>query len=569
VATNIPANAWPAYNPESEGSSFVLPLASEPGVPYTNFMVLSNSTYIAPDGVFVPETGIFERTPGTTNLHVPRWQLTLRTRLRFALVDTSLGLDRIVDYVNLDSTEQPLDISDALMRETPDTYSCDPQSTIYTPSASISSMWCTNRLEGSTADTVPTFGIMNQIYASMGLTAPDWNNSKNEFPAGMTKEQAIAFFVGQFTPGYLAQSNTFNAPFQPFRNIYLVTSWQANDPLVHYTIGDLKVLQRTNSFLLDNPDAPLATVLGHINRRYEPWGGNPKIGAVNAPLYDLTVKDPLPSVLGGSDDWDFPTNQTADASWLGRVHRGTPWQTIYLKAPGTSLSNWMRWTGNTQLLTNWNGNDGLTYDAFFTQPTNDWRLASLLVSLLNTNAPRTLRSVNQSSTAAWCGLLDGMIVLTNTALGQLTPITMSSNSPQATAIVAALDAMRSGQPGQRFNNPADILATPELSTASPWLDLSSPDQLDWGLSDEAYEAIPCQLLPLLRPDSIGSISQSGGALQVQFSGSDGYAYAVQSSSNLLSWTPIGTNYPANGFFKVADTPPPGSLRRYYRSLLLP
>ena len=83
--------------------------------------------------------------------------------------------------------------------------------------------------------------------------------------------------------------------------------------------------------------------------------------------------------------------QTPDASWLGRVHRGTPWQTLYLKAPGATLPSWMQWTGNGQLLTNWNGSYGLTYDAFFTQPTNDWRLASLLVSLLNTNDPRTLR----------------------------------------------------------------------------------------------------------------------------------------------------------------------------------
>ena len=36
VATNIPANTWPAYNPGIEGTSFMLPLASGPGVPYTN-----------------------------------------------------------------------------------------------------------------------------------------------------------------------------------------------------------------------------------------------------------------------------------------------------------------------------------------------------------------------------------------------------------------------------------------------------------------------------------------------------------------------------------------------------
>ena len=569
VVTNIAANTWRAYNPARESFSFVLPLTSATGAPYTNHVVLTNATYNASSDTFVPLTGIFERPPGTSNLYVPHWLLNVRTRLRFTLIDTSVSPNRIVDYVNLDSTESLLDITDALMHDASGIYSCDPQSTTYTPSASIGGMWCTNRAGGSTDNSVPTFGVMNQIEASLGHTSPDWNYSRNDFPAGITKDQAIAFFVAQFTPGYLRSSNTFAAPFQPFRNIYIVTEWEANDPLVHYMISDLKNVQRTNSYYLDIPDTKLANLLGHINRRYEPWGGNPKLGAVNVPAYDLTLKDPVLRGYGRSDDWDFPTNNSPNLGWLGRVHRGTPWQTLYLKAPGTSLSNWMTWTGNTQLLTNWNGTEGLTYDAFFTQPTNDWRLAGLLVSLLTTNAPRTLPSVNQPSAAAWCGLLDGMTVLTNTAPDQLTQVIMSSNSPQAATIAAALNAMRSSQPGQRFNNPSDILAAPELSTASPWLDLSSPSQLDWGLTDEAFEAIPCQLLPLLRPDSIGSISQSGGALQVQFSGADGYAYAVQSSSNLLSWTPVSTNHPANGFFNFADTLPPGSPRRYYRSLLLP
>jgi hypothetical protein len=562
VVTNVAPNAWLEYNPGLEGPSFILPLTGGPGVPYTNCVFLPASTYSASSDSFVPLTGVFERTPGTSNLYVPHWQLNVRTRLRFALIDTSVSPFRIVDYVNLDSAADLLgtstvDLSSALASDV----NCG---TFYTPSGSYGSMWCTNTMAGWPANSV-TFGIMNQIAASMGRVTADWNASKNEFPAGMSVAQAEAFFLGQFMPGYLAQSNIFAAPYQPFRNIYVVTEWEANDPLVHYTVGDLRNLQRTNNLVLDSAYPTLVNLLGHINRRYEPWGGNPKYGPVNAPLYDLTVKDPVPSVHGSSDDWDFPTNQTADASWLGRVHRGTSWQTLYLKAPGANLLSWMQWTGNGQLLTNWNGSCGLTYDAFFTQPTNDWRLVSLLVSLLDTNDPRTLRSVNQTSTASWCGLLDGMTVLTNTGAGQFTPILMSSNSPQATTIAAALNAMRSSQPGQRFNNPSDILATPELSTASPWLDLSSPTDL----SDEACEAIPSQLLPLLRPDSIGSVSQSGGALQVQFSGSDGYAYAVQSSSNLLSWTTISTNYPANGFFNFTATPPPGSPRRYYRSLLLP
>ena len=141
--------------------------------------------------------------------------------------------------------------------------------------------------------------------------------------------------------------------------------------------------------------------------------------------------------------------------------------------------------------------------------------------------------------------------------GRLCP----SNSPQAATIAAALGrgAFQPAQPV--FPDIGDILATPELSMASPWLDLSSTAQLESSMNDEAYEAIPSQLLPLLRPDSIGSVSQSGGTLQVQFTGADGYAYAVQTSSNLLDWTPVSTNYPANGSFNFVDTPPPGSPRR--------
>ena len=87
------------------------------------------------------------------------------------------------------------------------------------------------------------------------------------------------------------------------------------------------------------------------------------------------------------------------------------------------------------------------------------------------------------------------------------------------------------------------------------------------MTDAAYEAIPAQLLPLLRPDSVGSATLAGGTLQIQFTGADGYAYTVQTSSNLLNWTSVATNYPTNGYFAFPGTPSPGSPRRYYRSAL--
>jgi len=108
----------------------------------------------------------------------------------------------------------------------------------------------------------------------------------------MSKEQAIAFFLGQFTPGYLRQSNTFAAPYQPFRNIYKVSDWQANDPLVHYTIGDLKNLLNTNSFLLDYPqpkDLPI-NALAKVNDRYEPWAATRTMASSMCPCSRCGLK---------------------------------------------------------------------------------------------------------------------------------------------------------------------------------------------------------------------------------------------------------------------------------------
>ena len=64
--------------------------------------------------------------------------------------------------------------------------------------------------------------------------------------------------------------------------------------------------------------------------------------------YNLALKDPL---VYSSDYWNFPTGQPLNLNWLGQVHRGTPWQTIYLKATDIlttagGLNTWTNWTGD-------------------------------------------------------------------------------------------------------------------------------------------------------------------------------------------------------------------------------
>ena len=69
---------------------------------------------------------------------------------------------------------------------------------------------------------------------------------------------------------------------------------------------------------------------GVLNDRYMPWGGNVRIHRSPIPiLINRTIKDPL---VWSSDYWGFPANKLPTTGWLGRVHRGTPWQTVYLKS---------------------------------------------------------------------------------------------------------------------------------------------------------------------------------------------------------------------------------------------
>jgi hypothetical protein len=257
-----------------------------------------------------------------------------------------------------------------------------------------------------------------------------------------------------------------------------------------------------------------------------------------------------------SDDWDFPSGEPLSLQTIGRIHRGTPWQTIYLKSgnilqPPTDLLSWKHWIGDMD-------ND----IAFQTAPTNDWHLVGLLAPLINTNDLRQLLSVNNPDSEKWLSALDGFSAFTNSTPQQ--EILLSSNSPQARVIADAISRTRLAQSGNYFWNIGDILPTPELSDASPWLNTNYFNYQP--LSDSAMEAIPSQLLPLLRADSIGVIAPANSSPQIQFTGYDGFSYVIEQSSNLMDWTAVSTNVPADGVFDFVPAKTAGAI--FYRSKLL-
>jgi hypothetical protein len=335
------------------------------------------------------------------------------------------------------------------------------------------------------------------------------------------------------------------------------------------------------------PNPSPAPAFNVLNDRYQPWGiqytNNLVQTGSNAVVpspYGLDVRDPL---VWGSDFWNFPTNLLSDLTGLGQVHRGTPWQTIYLKEAdvlqildanddaGSGTNTWVAWTGDDNIP-----------DAAIMDPVNDRQLASLLISLLSTNDPTQLMSVNDPNIGDWLNVLNGLTVYSNSlSLPNINfpagvrlsttydTYVMASNSPQAEMIATNIAQARATQPNGNFYSVGDILSAPELTENSPWLDTTNANQIKYGISDAVYEAIPAQLLLLLRPDSIGALSLTNGVVNLQFSGSDAFSYELQESTDLVNWIPISTNSPVQGSFNVSLPSAPNSPETFYRSVLLP
>jgi hypothetical protein len=571
-------NSWPGAAPWYAGNpnaaSFLIPLN-------VSALMLTNSVYrssyasgaalgtpaISPPG-FVPTNNFagfvqFE-TNSPNGFYLPQFGVLMTNQLQVFMLDLTNGVYHVIDYVHFAGPDSSFNVNANLA-------DVDGVNNV--------GVWNTNYPPGSGAlPTAPTFGILNQIAYSKNSAPPVedglWSSDPGALPSGTIAQQQ-AFFTAFFIPGNHF-GNTTNlllsvvAPYSPTRYIVQYLTWQANDPLVHYLASDI-----------DSPSPNISTTpqpgvshynagqavsgltnlnLGFLNDRYMPWGGNPILAAngqatqYDANLYNMAERDPL---VSSSDDWNFPVGQSLGSSWIGQVHRGTPWQTIYLKstdilAADDGLSTWITWTGDSDAT-----------DAAAMSPMQDWRLASLLASLFNTNNFTSLFRVNNPNPNAWQGLLNGLTALTNIP-DEFDSVLISSNSSQASAIANAIQSERAVQPRQIFSDVGDILATPQLAEQSPFLTGVDTNII----SDANYEIIPSQLLSLLRADSTGSIGLMNSQPVVQFTGYDGHPYAIQTSSDLVNWVSISTNYPVNGVFSFTNSTTLNTNQQFYRSVLL-
>jgi len=575
-------NTWPGYNPivDPLGSlaAFQIPLD-------TNVTAVPPSIYRFNVGGLPYLTTNFG-LPFETNLNIngnllpqPHWCLTMSNNVRVIIMDTAVSPCHIIDYVQLAGPDSSRDLTGEIITNY--------DAPVISAQAGGNQLWNTNIQSGTLSAAI---GVISQIGVALGNYTPGAASGAWDSPSQTQRENEIAGFNAFFgftppppyTPGELqaiaaaSATTSIQAPFIPIATVVQHISWQANDPLMHYLASDLNwqnavVLDRyVDNLTNNNPNG----TLGILNQSYRPWGGNPLMAGSDPNPYNLALKDPL---VRRSDDWDFPTNESLSGAWLGRVHRGTPWQTIYLKASdildqtngsGTDIgtNTWLAWTGDTDAT-----------DAVAMAPVQDWHLASLLAYLMNTNDLQSLLSVNNPNTNTWLNLFNGLMALTNDlsdtqiASGtapEFDPLVISSNSPQASFMVNAIQSAQASQPGDFFRDVGDILAIPRLTEQSPFLNWNDSVQQQGGISDEAYEIIPSQLLTLLRADSIGSITSTKGQITAQFTGYDDHTYAIEGSSNLVDWKSINTNLPAHGAFSFTNAAPANAKLQFYRSVLL-
>jgi hypothetical protein len=300
--------------------------------------------------------------------------------------------------------------------------------------------------------------------------------------------------------GKATSQPAFDCPCKPTYIIQYPTNWVANDPLVHYTLedltwtGDTETLQVEDDSIAQVP-IPLTNSIGKVSPRYSPWGLGDN--TTNTTITNMLFKDPN---ITSSAAWNFPTNKFPSVGWIGRVHRGTPWQTVFLKADSSqSYALWSNWANPFWVTTI---NTVIPPESY---PTNDWPLVDVFTTALNDNAARGLLSVNQTNDPAWAAVFAGVIALTNSNFGvQIMPnnngvmgyVQNYTNLVDLNSLYYGINAFRTNQPNGLFHKVGYILGASALTTTSPFLGGNASTVPD--LTDEMVERIPQQTLSLLK-----------------------------------------------------------------------
>ncbi len=405
-----------------------------------------------------------------THWPVYNWTVNITNHVVYALFDGPLAKGVLLDYVNLGPFGSSLPIEHIL----------DTASASGSPggafggggSGVLGGLWV--RGNATDAPNSPASqGMLNQIQQGM-TNATYQNDMKGVAANSINLPYHAGFFFGDPAPAIAVVTN--------------MPVFVANDPMVHYTIDDLINPGIVSYAALAPPPVPMVTnTLGVVNAtRYLPWGAN---GVSTIGSNDMLYRDPL---MFSATNWDFPTNKFPGIGWLGRVHRGTPWQTIYLKAdnPANSTTPTNLWA-SSWVTTPWFAPE----HAPETYPTNDWKLLDLFTCAPNDDAVRGLLSVNQTNVAAWAALYAGVMAPTNsTDTTQILPGDVY-NLVDA-SVPNTINDWRANYTNGVFHHIGEILGAPALTTQSPFLAMHNVSATS--VNDEIVERIPQQTMGLVK-----------------------------------------------------------------------
>ncbi len=480
ATTNIVANSW--LGATNLDFAPVRPFNFR--IPLTNIMSYMPPMQYSHSGTtFVNTNNGFEVLPAGDALYIPQWKIQATNRLQYLVIRNN----RVVDVVNSGDLAFTIDVTGNLQKSGLD-------------GNNLFGMWDTNQPPNWSSP----IGIANQLNISSNLFYPNADNLWKSYNETVSDRPGSVIKFANFLYTKATNSGVYTnmqAPFTPLWTLLQTNAWRVNDPFVHYNFRELDSVDGASLLLArqlskyTNLWAFIKTAdpsIGNMNPNYNPWGGYHE--PAKAPTgdeaeglpgpYEFQYRDPG---IGRSDDWDFPSTLFPTIGWLGRVHRGTPWQTIYLKSESVDTNKWEHWAHNV-----------------FTQPTNDWRLLDIFTTAPNENASRGLLSVNQTNLAAWSAALSGVIVLSNSiddnnvfagVVPQFTPMDIKPSSIELSNIWYSI--LETNRVLTGFTHMGDFLAIPQLTVKSPFLNLSDP-QKQWAITDAAYERIPQQILSLLR-----------------------------------------------------------------------
>ena len=435
-------------------------------------------------------------TNAESYLPTNQWTMTLTNRLLFYLVDRSVTGGRIIDAVSLNRPHNVFQIGsllDSPLDEEPE----------------LRNIW------NSAKDRTVTFGIMEQIRISQDPTlTPEgvWGNWEDSAHKEKSAENFRTFY------GDESILKTNQVPFTPSRLLVQADYYLVDDPLVHYTFEDLyndpsTEKKKYGSVELSTGYTNVTEKMSGKDVHSKAWNKG-ALGAATSEeepglgTLDPTIRDPG---IIHPFYWNFPTNLFPSIGWLGRVHRGTPWQTIYLKSRGVSATaNWIDHTGNQRASHPASANQ--------MQPVRDWELLDVFTTAPHQNATRGRLSINQTNPAAWSAVLSGVLasgVEPDPDLDGFLRPTASLMSPAAVNSTIQLMVQSINTNRMLFNSNAlnragqfhglgQMLAAPELTDASPILN-ANPALFDpykphgnARIYDEDYERIPQQILSLLK-----------------------------------------------------------------------